>query len=79
MIVHAPSICILTSGAPSETQILRAARHRQRRDAPYRDAAAHRGSWVKVVHVRTLTVFFSISVFSRGNTVYTEPTCFVSD
>ena len=27
-------------------------------------AAAHRGSWVKVVHVRTLTVFFSVFVSS---------------
>jgi hypothetical protein len=30
-------------------------------------AAAHRGSWVKVAHVRTLTVFFSV-VF-RGDTI----------
>ena len=29
--------------------------------------AAHRGSWVKVVHVPTLTVFFSVFVFFRGN------------
>ena len=30
-------------------------------------AAAHCGSWVKFVHVRTLTVFFS--VFFRGDTI----------
>ena len=53
---------------PSVTQIMCAARQgqRQRRDAPYRDAACapHRGSWVKVVHVCTLTVFFLVFVFS---------------
>ena len=34
-------------------------------------AAAYRGGWVKVAHVRTLTASFQFSFFYRGNTLLT--------